>query len=697
MYLSDFPSLVHGLHHVYQCNDDITAIGVAQNCYSVRDVRDISGELTKVKKFSEIKVGDIVPAFIKNVSNDLIDVQCFIKDFRSTISIHLNMFIENYEKADNVTLLPDQKVFVRILAKNSALKTLTCSARLDDVWPGNFKHTVQMTRRYFSDVKDIEKRIKSTNPIKAYRVGQVVEGVLTESNRNDDNNHPLRTFLVEGGANIYVTRSNDAAKKKEKNKKYKILIVWIDYLNEALYGTMLPKYLERAEIKQNEEIAAENLLAHRGLKANVLLTLEDIIVVYPTKWTNRFVYIPTRVHHNDFQPIIAKGITEGSQINVSVIDVNGDHFIGMLHSLFELYSKKIDQTLEVTKLEQTNSTPTKIQKNVKKNKKRSVETELIEEDSQIKKSKKRNSSLSQVEKVIDQTPKKKRKQSQSSFEIDTKSETKKTPTKKAVKRFSMKLSQVDGALVLGDSSSDEDENEKELPGVSNFWSTDLNVLNVDDGVAESSSEDDSISSKKRKLSSKQRFEAARSEEARIREIEKSLADDSVLPTSIDQFDRLVMGQPNSSQAWINYMVFHVQATEIDRARMIGKKALKTIDVREEQERLNIWIALLNMEIRYGSKDAFDEVLKEALLVNEPFKVYTCCLKIFTDCKRTPELCDMTLTITKKFRQNPYAWLNAAQSLFEVDLNDKAKTLLNRALNSLHERDRKCLCSHNKSV
>lgn len=179
MYLSDFPSLVHALHRAYQCNDDIQAIGVAQNCYSIRDVRDISGEANVVKNFSEIKIGDVIPAFIKNVSNELIDVQCLIKGFHATVPIHLNMFVENFGKCGDVTLVPDQKVYVRILAKNSLLKTLTCSARLDDVWPGSFKHTVQMIRRYFCDIKEIDRRIKSKDPIKLYRVGQIVEGMLS--------------------------------------------------------------------------------------------------------------------------------------------------------------------------------------------------------------------------------------------------------------------------------------------------------------------------------------------------------------------------------------------------------------------------------------------------------------------------------------------------------------------------------------
>lgn len=770
MYLSDFPSLIHALHRVYQCNDDVEAIGVAQNCYSIRDLTDLCGQPTIVKSLNEIQVGDVIPAVIKNVADELIDVQCLIKDYRGLVQIHLKMFVENYSDAGDVTLIPDQKIFVRVMARNSKLKTLTCTARLDDIWPGSFKHTVEIMRRYFHDLDEIQKRMANGNALKSYRIGQIVEAAPVKSDRMDSKGRPLRTFLLDGDVKLYVNQANDATHKK--NEKYKILVVWIDYSNEFLYGTMLPKYLERAAIKQDEENAAQQLLKHRGLKANVIMVLPDVIVVYPTKWTNRFIYIPTRVHYNDFQPIIANGIKECSQMNVSVIDVSGTHFIGMPHNLYEIYLRKIDQKLEFIKLEKVNESDSsatvsrkqKKQKNLQgngqnakkiklsetqpdaKNSDESVEIKSEDEDDaptstpnkskkwkadhvqtdfdeniEIKSEsdddndgdddgsaqqnktpvqKKQKRTLSPVKSAP--ASKKKRKSENPSQEQPS---AKKTPQNLAVKktpqsqnqrktpnakRFSMKLCQMDGAMDLDD---DAGTKPRKLPGVSNFWSTDLNVLNEDkeddaDDTESSSEEDDDDTTKRRKLSSKERFQAARTEENRIREIEKSLADDSISPTSIDQFDRLVMAEPNNSRAWINYMVFHVQATEIDRARGVGQKALKTIDVREQQERLNIWVALLNMELRFGSKDAFDEVLKEALLVNEPFNVYSVCLKIFADCKRVQELSDMVLTMTKKFRQNPECWLNAAQAFFEVNLNEKAKALLNRALNSLPERDRK---------
>lgn len=589
MNLSDFSSLIPALHRSYRCNDLINTIGIAQNCFSVRDA-----DIENVKKFSEIKVGDIIPAFIKNISNDLIDVQCLIKDFRSTVSIHLKMFIENSGKPADISFIPGQKVYVRILAKNPALKTITCSALLNDVWAGNFQYTVEMMRGFFKDFKTIETRINAKNSIKGYRVGQLVDGILIECDRLDSNNQPMRLFLLDNGAKLYVTKSNDATKKKEKDKKYKILIIWIDYSNEILYGTLQHKYLERANVKHEEEKAGQQLLSHKGFKANVLLTLEDLIIVYPTKWTNSFVYIPTRVHYNDFQPLITKGISEGMQVNVSVIGIlESNNFIGMIHSLYELYSRKICQSLEFINLESQGEHP------------ESNKTMEIVLNNQKRKAEKRKAIKEPTVPKTDSKKKQKKKQqrqvkinSAEDIVINTKSmpdmEFKQISSKKRIRsKFSLKSDQIDGAIDLANTSSDEDENEGILPGVSNFWSTDLNVLDdVDAEVgSERSSEDELYPSKKRKFTSKQRFDAARSEETRIREIEKSLAFGSFSPFSIDQFERLVLFEPNSSRVWINYMVLHVQTTEIDRARAIGKKALKTIDIREEQERLNVWVSI----------------------------------------------------------------------------------------------------------
>jgi len=47
----------------------------------------------------------------------------------------------------------------------------------------------------------------------------------------------------------------------------------------------------------------------------------------------------------------------------------------------------------------------------------------------------------------------------------------------------------------------------------------------------------------------------------------------------DDYDRLVLQSPDSSLVWLQYMAFHLEATEIDKARSVAERALKTISFR----------------------------------------------------------------------------------------------------------------------
>lgn len=68
-------------------------------------------------------------------------------------------------------------------------------------------------------------------------------------------------------------------------------------------------------------------------------------------------------------------------------------------------------------------------------------------------------------------------------------------------------------------------------------------------------------------------------EKELCKVEAALMDPSRQPQSADDFDRLVLGSPNSSILWLQYMAFHLQATEIEKARAVAERALKTISFR----------------------------------------------------------------------------------------------------------------------
>jgi rRNA biogenesis protein RRP5 len=93
------------------------------------------------------------------------------------------------------------------------------------------------------------------------------------------------------------------------------------------------------------------------------------------------------------------------------------------------------------------------------------------------------------------------------------------------------------------------------------------------------------------------------------------------PQSVSDFERLLLGQPDSSELWIQYMAFQMQLSELDKARNIAERAIKSINIREETEKMNVWIALLNLENAYGSDETVDAVFKRACQYNDAQEIH----------------------------------------------------------------------------
>lgn len=53
------------------------------------------------------------------------------------------------------------------------------------------------------------------------------------------------------------------------------------------------------------------------------------------------------------------------------------------------------------------------------------------------------------------------------------------------------------------------------------------------------------------------------------------------PEGKNDFERLILAEPNSSLNWIKYMTFYLQTADFDQARAIAERALRTISFREE--------------------------------------------------------------------------------------------------------------------
>lgn len=162
---------------------------------------------------------------------------------------------------------------------------------------------------------------------------------------------------------------------------------------------------------------------------------------------------------------------------------------------------------------------------------------------------------------------------------------------------------------------------------------------------------------------------------------------SKAPQSVADFERLIIGNPNSSIVWMNYMSFQLQLSEIEKAREIGERALKTINYREEQEKLNIWIALLNLENTFGTSETLEDVFKRSCEYMDSLTMHQKLVSIYILSEKFSKAESLFKTITKKFGKTSVAvWVTFGSYLFDRQQSEKAREVLGNALQSLPKRD-----------
>ncbi|KAI8951983.1 hypothetical protein F4801DRAFT_577854 [Xylaria longipes] len=159
-------------------------------------------------------------------------------------------------------------------------------------------------------------------------------------------------------------------------------------------------------------------------------------------------------------------------------------------------------------------------------------------------------------------------------------------------------------------------------------------------------------------------------------------------TAVD-YEQLLNRQPNSSDLWTRYMAFQMQVSELAKAREVAERAVATINSTEETEKLNAWIAYLNLEVRFGNDDTVDGVFRRACQVNDQQEVYQRLASIYVQDNKPEKADELFQSITKKFGANsPDVWHNYAHWLHAVQNEpDRARALLSRATQALPDHAR----------
>ncbi|XP_077380962.1 protein RRP5 homolog isoform X2 [Festucalex cinctus] len=202
----------------------------------------------------------------------------------------------------------------------------------------------------------------------------------------------------------------------------------------------------------------------------------------------------------------------------------------------------------------------------------------------------------------------------------------------------------------------------------------------------SDGEDQDESNKSQKKSRHELEQEKKMAEKALTQREMELMDPQLRPQDAAAFERLLLASPNSSILWLQYMAHHLQGTQIEQARAVAERAIKTISFREEQEKQNVWVALLNLEIMYGTEESLKKVFERALQFCEPMPIYQQLADIYTKSDKIKEAENLYHSMVKRFRQNKAAWLSYGTFLLQQGQSDAASALLQRALNSLPSKE-----------
>eukprot|EP00262_Sarcandra_glabra_P007984 TRINITY_DN21152_c0_g1_i1.p1 TRINITY_DN21152_c0_g1~~TRINITY_DN21152_c0_g1_i1.p1 ORF type:complete len:572 (-),score=125.55 TRINITY_DN21152_c0_g1_i1:250-1932(-) len=210
----------------------------------------------------------------------------------------------------------------------------------------------------------------------------------------------------------------------------------------------------------------------------------------------------------------------------------------------------------------------------------------------------------------------------------------------------------------------------------------MEVIDADNVVTrtqEDMNETDNAAGKNQRRAKKK---AKEERELEIRAAEERLLENNE-PSTVDEFEKMVRSSPNSSYVWIKYMAFMLSLADVEKARSIAERALQTINIREEGEKLNIWVAYFNLENEYGSppEEAVMKIFQRALQYCDHKKLYLALLGMFERTEKHKLADELLDKMTKKYKNSCKIWLRLVQSFLKAG-KDGVQSVVNRALLSL---------------
>ncbi|KAK6363228.1 rRNA biogenesis protein rrp5 [Orbilia blumenaviensis] len=160
--------------------------------------------------------------------------------------------------------------------------------------------------------------------------------------------------------------------------------------------------------------------------------------------------------------------------------------------------------------------------------------------------------------------------------------------------------------------------------------------------------------------------------------------DTRQPQSASDYERLLLADPNDSLLWMAYMAFTVTSGDVVTARAISERAVKKIDHRNEDSKLNIWLARLNLELEFGTPETLDVAFKNACQYNDGKKIHQGLVSVYIQTGKHEQADELFQSMIKKFSQDEKVWINYMTYMMENKRGDDARIMLSRALQAIQD-------------
>ncbi|XP_044752807.1 protein RRP5 homolog [Coccinella septempunctata] len=632
----------------------------------------------KVPKFQNIKKNTILRCSVESVEENGIFVSSPIKNFKKNIFVP-NKYITREKTIPRFEI--QQGVLARVIQIDRTNETIQLSLKRENVFDKNIQNSTSLFIEYLADEEYLRKYGSQNGwPINEYNL---CERVLCTVMQSTDKGCLVE--LPNGCKGLVVPSLSMHVKKGEKVEGMVLGYNYqMDYVEICLNQTIM----KMINSKQDGVIPE----SEPYFTVNKLLTREQYILAVTRKSANRqLVYLPLRLCENDSDTNLKK-YYETDSFKVDICGRYGEKLIG--------FHRKLKFSLDYSFiLKNTNWSE--------------LDSSLISDEISSVNEPMEGNELT-CEDVVesndyDDTMEKNDDESISEEDDDVEMEDL-SDTNKDSGVYSNSLNgkstneseEESEADELNNEEAGNVENEKNkvrfvgeelrqykeqdqincplsvLSSISNFFSTETKKINEAESSSDDEEEGEEENLSKKKLSGRK---------TKQNKLEQNKNVDTIMdPTqeveSSEQYEKLLMNNPNSSTLWLKYIAFCLSVQEFEKARSIGRRALASINMTCEDDKFNIWMTLLSIENLYGTKESFENVLEEAVKQNDAFKVYKRVTELLLKSGKHVELEEKIRKMKTKFKNEPSMWVHIAEIYYLMGNFKEARNIKNLCLKSI---------------